>query len=91
MRTAAPKVSVVEVDGEGFLSLLEKRVTVFTMNYIYTGKLVGVNDTCVKLEDAAIVYETGPFTPGTAWKDAQKLPSALYIQLSAVESFTVLK
>ena len=89
MRVAAPKVPVVEVDGEGFLSLLEQRITVFTMNYIYTGKLVGVNDTCVKLEDAAIVYETGPLDT-TTWKDAQKLPSALYVQLSSVEAFTIL-
>lgn len=90
MRVAAPKVPVVEVDGEGFLCLLEQRVTIFTMNYIYTGKLVGVNDSCVKLEDAYIVYETGEFSTKT-WKDAQKLPSALYVQLSSVEAFTLLK
>ena len=61
------------------------------MNYIYTGKLAGVNDTCVLLEDPAIVYETGEFTD-KSWKDAQYLPSKeFYVQLSAVESFGVMK
>lgn len=83
-------VKVTEVEGEGLLSLMNERITIFCGNYIYTGKLVGVNDTCVKLEDAAIVYETGPFND-PKWKDAQKLPSAFYIQLTAIESFGKLK
>ena len=53
--------NVVDVEGEGLVSLLEQRVTLYCMNYIYTGKLVGVNSTFVKLEDAEIVYETGDF------------------------------
>lgn len=83
-------VNVTEVDGEGLLSLMGERVTLFCMNYIYTGKLIGVNDTCCQLENAAIVYETGEFsTPH--WKDAQMLPHPIYIQMSAVESFMKLK
>ena len=81
---------VVEVKNEGLVSLMGERVTFFCGNYIYTGKLVGVNDTCIKLEDAAIVYETGAFND-PKWKDAQKLPSAFYIQLTAIESFGKLK
>lgn len=81
---------VEEVEGEGLLGLLGQRVTLFCSAYIYTGKLVGVNDSCVKLIDAAIVYETGAFD-GSGWKDAQKLPHDWYVQLSAVESFGVLK
>ncbi len=42
------------------------------------------------LEDAAIVYETGPFADKT-WKDAQKLPSAWYVQCAFIESFGLLK
>ena len=53
-------VSVTEVEGEGLIALLGERVTLFCLNYIYTGKLTGVNDSCVKLEDASVVYETGP-------------------------------
>lgn len=83
-------VQVQEVEGEGLMSLLGQRVTLFCMNYIYTGTLVGVNSTCVLLEDAAVVYETGAFTD-TKWKDAQPLPKALYVQVAAIESFTVLR
>lgn len=66
------KVKCEEVEGEGLLALLGKRVTLFCMNYIYTGNLEGVNESCVKLTDAYIVYETGAFNV-TEWKDAQKL------------------
>jgi hypothetical protein len=83
-------VQVTEVAGEGLESLLGQRVTLFCMNYIYTGTLEGVNTTCVKLVDAAIVYETGAFTD-KAWKDAQSLPNAVYVQMGAIESFAVLK
>lgn len=83
-------VEVKEVSGEGLVGLLGQRVTLFCMNYFYTGKLTGVNDLDVLLEDAAIVYETGPFTDKT-WKDAQVLPSPLYVRTSAIEAYTVLK
>jgi hypothetical protein len=80
-------VTVTEVDGEGLVALTGKRVMLFCMNYIYTGTLTGVNQTCVLLEDASIVYETGPFDKAT-FGDAQKLPHQLYVQASAIESFT---
>jgi hypothetical protein len=83
-------VSVTEVSGEGLVALLGERVTLFCMNYIYTGKLAGVNDSCVLLEDAAIVYETGPLNEKN-WKDAQKLPGSWYVQIGAIESFGILK
>ena len=79
-------VSVTEVDDEGLTALLGERVTLFCVNYIYEGRLVGVNDTCALLEDAAIVYETGPFS-GKTFKDAQRIGNIWYVQLSAVESF----
>ncbi len=83
-------VKVEEIEGEGLTALLGERVTLFCSAYIYTGKLVGVNQSCVLLEDAAIVYETGPLTD-KAWKDSQKLPNEWYVQLSSVESFGILK
>ena len=83
-------LSVTEVEGEGLVGLLGQRVTLFCMNYIYTGNLEGVNDTCVLLSDAHIVYETGPFE-SKDWKDAQKLPNDLYVQIGAIESFGVVK
>ena len=70
--------------------LMGQRITLFCMNYIYTGKLVGVGMTCVKLSDPAIVYETGAFSD-KAWKDAQPLPNDLYVSTAAIESFGILK
>ena len=84
------KKIVEDVNGEGFDKLLGERITVFCMNYIYTGKLLGVNDTCILLTDPSIVYETGAFDD-TEWKDAQALPNDIYIQISSVESFGVMK
>jgi hypothetical protein len=81
---------VQEVSGEGLDKLLGERVTLFCMNYIYTGMLAGVNETCVLLDDAAIVYETGPLNDKT-WKDAQQLPGQWYVQRGAIESFGILK
>lgn len=80
----------VEVSSEGLESFMGERITLFCMNYIYTGKLVVVNASCVKLEDPAIVYETGAFGDKT-WEDAQKLPNSLYVQVGAIESFGLVK
>ena len=81
---------VVEVTGEGLEGLLGQTVTFFCAVYIYTGKLVGVNATCVKLENPKIVYETGSFHD-SSWKDAQPLPNTIYIQLGMVEAFGLVK
>lgn len=83
-------VNVTEVQGEGLLALMGERVTLFCMNYIYTGLLSGVNESCVLLENAAIVYDTGAFT-NDKWQDAQALPGKWYVQLNTIESFGVLK
>lgn len=84
------KVLVSEVDNEGLEALMGKRITLFCGVYIYTGNLVGVNATCVKLTDASIVYETGEFSSSN-WKDAQKLPKDWYVQTASIESFGELK
>lgn len=83
-------VQVTEVSDDGLIGLMGQRITLMCMNYFYTGKLVGVNETFVKLEDASVVFETGEYNTKT-WKDAQKLPHDWYVQLSAVESFGILK
>lgn len=83
-------VKVEEVEGAGLLGLMGERVTFFGLNYIYVGKLVGVNDKFCELEDASVVYETGAFD-AKDWTDAQKLPSALFIMLNTVEAFTVIR
>jgi len=84
------KVVVTEVEGEGLESFLGKSITLFCGVYIYTGKLVGVNDSCVKLSEAKIVYETGPLNSG-GWKDAQPLPNDWYVTRQSIESFGQMK
>lgn len=81
---------IEEVSGEGLERLLGECVTLFCLNYIYTGKLIGVNASCVLLEEASIVYETGELTD-KKWRDAQKLPNAWYVQMACIESFGILK
>ena len=84
------KVLVNEVENEGLEVLMGQTVTLWCGVYIYTGKLVGVNNTCVKLENAMIVYETGEFTT-KKWKDAQPLGvDCWYVQTQAIESFGVM-
>lgn len=83
-------IKVVEVEEEGFLALMDQVITIFSLNYIYTGKLIGVNETCVLLESPSIVYETGCFSD-KGWKDSQKLPHELYVQINCIESFGVMK
>ena len=84
------KKIVTEVAGEGLEKLLGERITLFCANYIYTGQLTGVNESCVLLTDASVVYETGPFGD-KKWKDAQELPAEWYVQRDAIESFGKLK
>ena len=83
-------VKVEEVEAAGLMGLMGQRITLFCLNYFYTGDLVGVNDNFVMLENAAIVYETGPLND-SSWKDAQALPHPIYVMLRCVESFMVLK
>lgn len=82
-----PLKQKTEANLGGLNALLGKEVMIFGLIYIYAGKLTGINDTCIELSDAKIVYETGSFTsPG--YKDAQPLPGQFWhVQLSAIESF----
>ena len=85
------KKLVDEVEDEGLLKLMGEKVTLLCCRYIYTGKLMGVDDTCVLLEDPKIVYETGPWDKSD-WEDAQKLPTKeFYVSMGSIESFGLLK
>lgn len=83
-------VQVQEVANEGLVSLLGQTVTLFCTRYIYTGKLIGINDSCVLLEEVLIVYETGPLQE-KKWSMAEKLPNNWCVQLQSIESFGLLK
>lgn len=84
-------VKVEEVEGEGLIGLMGQRITLFCSAYIYTGKLVGVNESFVMLEDAGIVYNTGAFNV-PKWEDYQAFPTKnWYVTTASVESFGILK
>lgn len=77
---------IEDVAGEGLESLLGETVTLWCSNYIYSGRLVGVNESDVLLEDASIVYETGELN-AAKFKDAQPLPGPWYVRTSFIESY----
>jgi hypothetical protein len=80
-------VQVTEIEGEGLESLLGERVLLICAGYFYEGKLVGVNQTFVKIDDAHIVYSTGAWSDKT-YSDTQKLhQKEWYVQLGLIESF----
>jgi len=85
------KKLVIEDEQEGILSLLGEVVTIFSSGYFYHGKLIGVNDSCVKLEDPSIIYETGSFKD-SSFKDIQSLNTKYwYVSTHAIESFGLMK
>ena len=85
-------VNVTEVESEGLIKLMGEKVTFFCLNYIYTGELIGVNDTCVLIKNPAIVYETGKFSDSQNYKDEQSLcVEEFYVSMNCIESFGVLK
>lgn len=78
------------MNSQGLNSLLGKTITVFSQIYIYTGKVKEVASDHILLENASLVYETGPFnTPD--WKNAQPLPHDWYVSTGAIESFGIMK
>lgn len=80
-------VTVEQVEGEGLDALLGERVLLMCAGYFYEGVLVGVNDTFVKLDDAAIVYSTGAWS-NKSYEDIQRLhQKEWYVQRGLIESF----
>jgi len=81
------KKLMIEDENEGLVSLLGEKVTIFTNGYFYNGELVGVNDTCVKLKEPSIIYETGSFSD-SIYRDIQSLNKEFwYVAIPAIESF----
>ena len=78
---------IIETDETtGLDSFLGERITVWCECYIYEGVLSGVNDQDIELDDAGIVYETGPLNePG--FTDRQSLPSTWWVRIAKIESY----
>jgi len=86
MKKLPETAQLIEVVNEGFVSLLGKPVEIRCNVYIYCGILVGVNDTCVKLDNAHIVYETCAHN-APVYRDAQPIGNGQFVQLGLIESF----
>jgi hypothetical protein len=84
------KKVIYEDENEGMTKLLGEKVTLICCRFFYTGKLIGVNDVDVLLDDAAIVYDTGAWDK-KEYADIQKLPGQLYVSKASIESYGVLK
>ena len=84
-------VSVVETGETAFESLMGENVILFCLNYIYTGKLTGVNGDSILIEAPHIVFETGKFSD-SKFKDAQPIgTNEHFIIKSSIESFGITK
>lgn len=78
---------IEETENQGLESLLGERVLIMTAGYFYEGKLTGVNEKCIELKDAHIVYETGSFS-ASDYKDRQKLHTDVwFVSMNMIESF----
>jgi len=85
------RMIIEENNKEGLDALLGKRVLLMTAGYFYEGKLVGVNASCVKIEDPSVVYETGKWTDDS-YADIQKMnASHWYVAMGLIESFGLSK
>lgn len=83
------KQKTVEVQGDGLESLLGEMVQLWCLNYIYSGKLVGVNTNDVVLENAVVVYETGKMTD-KQFKFAEPVASKeLFVRTAVIESYSL--
>ena len=80
------KANLVEIPNEGLIALLNEEVLIMCFNYFYAGKLIGVNDTYIKLQNCHVVYETGEWSAKN-YRDAQKVSDEHYIQLASIESY----
>src|SRR3990167_7470274 len=80
---------IIQETADGLEKLLGEMFQLWCLNYIYSGKLVGVNTNDVVLEDAVVVYETGKMTD-KQFKFAEPVASKeLFIRTAAIESYSL--
>lgn len=82
------KKIVRQVESEGLISLLGKRVILFCANYFYSGVLECVNTHDVLLSDAGIVYDTGKLD-AESFANFEKFGGngKLYVRIESIESY----
>lgn len=83
------KVITKETNKSGLESLIGENVMLVCCRYIYTGKLIGLDNESCLLENCKTVYETGPWS-NDEWKIAESLNvSEYYIAIQSIESFGI--
>ena len=80
----------MEDKNEGLIKLLGERVTLYCETFIYSGNLAGVNDDCVLLTSAEIVYDAGNHAK-KEWELSEALPNDWYVMKHKIESFGIFK
>lgn len=82
---------VVEVDDEGFVSALGKKVFIWGLRYNYCGTLIGVNEKFILLDDAKLVFDTGDFKNGMAKFSNAEVPynKQIYVGIGVIESWVI--
>ena len=85
------KKLIIEDKTEGLMKLMGEVVTIYCESFIYSGELIGVNDDCILLDKAKIVYDTGSHKD-KGWSVAEDLPNGhWYVMKSKIESFGIFK
>jgi hypothetical protein len=85
------KMIIEENNKEGFEALLGKRVLILSAGYFYEGKLIGVNETCVKLSDPSVVFNVGEWGDSD-YEDIKKMKQDFwYVSIGLIESFGLSK
>lgn len=87
MKKRAETVAVVDVPNEGLIKYLGKRVLFVCMRYNYIGTLNGVNDDCVELTEALMVFDTGSISDNKISSCAKIPGGSLILMKSSIESF----
>ena len=86
MKRLVKPVEVIEVENEGAISLLGQYVEIRCGNYHYAGKLVGVNDLCVELDEAHTIFNSGAYTPEKYDNVQPHVESLLLVYFNFIES-----
>jgi hypothetical protein len=81
-------MNVVETNVDGLEKLLGEYVELYCLNYIYCGRLIGVNEADVCLAECQIVYETGKLSDHTGYKSAEPFDQEeRFVQKAHIESY----
>lgn len=81
-------INTIETEVDGLDKLLGEYVELYCLNYIYAGRLIGVNENDVCLAECQIVYETGKLDDHSGFKFAESFnQEERFVQKSHIESY----